>query len=1708
LPRNGVAQSRIRHTFETLNISVTVFHGFPHIGEGKVKHLFFGEEMMIYQAAGTAASSRKNRRLAQALAFSVIAASLGSGISAWADTYGNNGGTLLSSPGSWIDETTPANSGLFAPGSADIAAFDFNAGLVSPTSFALGAPTSWLGLLIQNPGAGITIGADGNTLTLGASGIDMSNASQSLTLAGPVVIGASQTWNVDASQSLADSSTVDLGATGTVLTFAGAGNKSFSGILSDAGGITKTGPGKLTLTNANTYTGNTSITAGTLLLDFSSLTTTTNIVSSGSILNVGGATVNINGNASTATSQTFASTNFTAGTTAFNLVNNGAVNTVNLNAVTRTTGSGVNFVVPANAVLESSTGTASTILLVNNAAFATVNGTDWAAKDSTNAFIVAGSTVPGFYTANLIDGAGSAVTLTGNIDMSNPTGTTTATETRISTNNFVTSVRFNNPNTPTTTTESITVKAGSFLATGGVLVTPNVGTTNTNIDAVRSNAGGSDLVVWQNNPLGTLTFGSVGSNSSNVTSQLTKNGVGTLIIGAAGNYAGQTFVNGGIVSINTDGAIGAVATAAALNLNGGTLQATATFPLSNGAVGTNDRPIAIGTNNGGIDVTGTNVFTVAGVVSGVGSLTKSNTGTLILSGNSNTYTGGTVVTGGTLRVDNTSGSATGTGAVTFNGGTLSGIGTISGLATLNSGSALIPGDVGVGKLNVGSLTLNAGSASTFFLSGPSTVANPFQISSTGTLTINGSNSVSLFQPGTTTAFATAGTYDLGTLGSGGTVGSVTNFTVADVAPSTTYTFGSSGGFLTLTIASSLANSAWAADVSGQWGTASNWTPAVVPTNAGDVATFPTNLGSSNVTVTMVSNRTVGTLVFGTAGQSSPFSYTIAAGGGTLTMDNGSNAASITDLGGSHVIATPVTLTKTITINASNDTVSGAASVLTFAGNISDSTGSGTVIVNGTGTVIFSGTNTYSGTTTINAGATLQLGSGGTAGSFGAGAVTNNGNLLINRTDTTPVIFTNAIGGSGGITLSGTAIVQLAGTDTYTGPITINGGTLQVSPTGALSAAAATNTLTMASGTTFDLNGSSVTIASLSGAGVVDNKGATNAILTTGSANASPTFSGVIQNSGVGTLALTKNGTGLLTLSGINTYTGGTVINAGGILITNGSGFGTGTIQANTATAPTVGAGSIQLSDGITLSNPIVTIGNGSNEILGIASGTATVASNITTTGSTQYRVGTAGGTLIMTGTSKIGIASSNTSLLSILTRGTLLVEGTGSITNLFQAMTIGRQSSTSTLNLTIQDNAVVQGVGVNLDGLNSTNDDSSVTVMLTGNALLSAGTGAFSLNNSNTTGTTTLSVAGNSTVAGSAFTQTGTNEGGTNVTFDGGTLLATGGDTATPFLAASTTEASFVVSNVTVQNTYSPSINIATGGMKVNDGGFAITIAATLGTANGADGGLTKLGNGSLTLTGSNGYTGNTTVTSGSLFVDAPGATSTGFVVLNGGTLGGNGSIYGSVVAGSGAHTINPGATGPNSIGTLSIGGNLTTTANTTLAFDLNLVGGTSDLLAVSGNVSLGSGGKLAITSATTGSGSLGYYKVLSYGGTLTGSTSSIVLPAVVGNISYTLDSTHDLGFIDVHRGFLGDANDSGTVDVTDLNLVLSNLGTKQSSWSAGNFDGAATIDLTDLNDVLNNLGNSAAGTSTVSPPAAPEPASLSLLALGAAALIARRRKA
>ena len=274
-----------------------------------------------------------------------------------------------------------------------------------------------------------------------------------------------------------------------------------------------------------------------------------------------------------------------------------------------------------------------------------------------------------------------------------------------------------------------------------------------------------------------------------------------------------------------------------------------------------------------------------------------------------------------------------------------------------------------------------------------------------------------------------------------------------------------------------------------------------------------------------------------------------------------------------------------TISNSGALVFNHADTLTYAGAIS---GSGQLTEQGGGMLILSGNNAYTGPTTVS-GATLQIGNG-TSGEGLASSITmsNNATVAFNHAD--PLSYNGAISGSGQFVKLGTGNLDLVGSGTYSGPTTISAGTLELDGNGEnLPQATA---LTIASSGVFDLAGNPQTVGSLTGSAgaIITSRYSGNPTLTVASSSGSTTFAGSI----IGNDALTLSGSGELTLSGTNAYTGGTTVSggtldiaapsalagsglvtiaAGGRLVL-GSGAGIGALLA--ASSP-VGSGAVALS---------------------------------------------------------------------------------------------------------------------------------------------------------------------------------------------------------------------------------------------------------------------------------------------------------------------------------------------------------------------------------------------------------------------------------------------------------------------------------------------------------------------------------------------------
>src|SRR5262245_23395963 len=243
---------------------------------------------------------------------------------------------------------------------------------------------------------------------------------------------------------------------------------------------------------------------------------------------------------------------------------------------------------------------------------------------------------------------------------------------------------------------------------------------------------------------------------------------------------------------------------------------------------------------------------------------------------------------------------------------------------------------------------------------------------------------------------------------------------------------------------------------------------------------------------------------------------------------------------------------------------------------------------------------------------------------------------------------NAGATGGGLIKIGTGTLTLSGANTYTGPTMVNAGTLQAGAVNAFSSASA---FTVASGATLDLAGFDQTVGSLAGAG---NVTLGSAMLTTNGDGSDTTFSGTISGSG----RLVKVGEGTLTLSGNNSYTGGTLLNEGTLAVGSSRALGTGTLTLADGTTLQAAA------DGLALANAVRLLGD---TTVDTQSNTLTLSGPISGTGGLD-KIGS--GTLTLTGASTYtgdtnvneGVLTVNGSLVSAVSvneGGTLT--GTGTI---------------------------------------------------------------------------------------------------------------------------------------------------------------------------------------------------------------------------------------------------------------------------------------------------------------------------------------------------------------------------------------------------------------------------------------------------------------
>ncbi len=769
----------------------------------------------------------------------------------------------------------------------------------------------------------------------------------------------------------------------------------------------------------------------------------------------------------------------------------------------------------------------------------------------------------------------------------------------------------------------------------------------------------------------TLEMNTGGDFANNIggTGSVVKSGDKTLTLSGANSYTGGTTISGGTLVASNVEALGS-----------GDVTDNATLELNTGGDFANN-------------------------IGGTGSVVKSGDKTLTLSG-TNSYTGGTTISGGTLVANNV--EALGTGDVTDNatlelntGGdfdnaisgsgqvvksgdktlTLSGANSYSGATTISGGTLIAThvNSLGTGaidnrasllldasgQLTVTDLTTESG-GNTEIGAGSTLQATTLTQKSDSTLTINlNSNTVDPVIHAASQV-SLAGTLDI----TG--VGDVLDSDPASTDDLDTFTLIASdktiaGDFEKLTVAGMDADLADFITVDGRiddTGKQYELTTALTWYADRDDAVTDAH-GTFNLT-NADGSFAVNTVLENVDATLDPASATgwdgtslIKQGAGTLILNAENTYTGGTTISGGTLVATNVDAL------GSGDVTDDATLELNTGGTFDNAiSGSGQVVKSGDGALTLSGANSYSGGTLISDGTLVAS----NVEALGTGDVTDDAVLELN----TGGDFDNAISGSGQVVKSGDETLTLSGSNTYTGGTLISSGTLVANDVNALGTGDVTDNATLMLNTggdfinniggtgrveksgddTLTLSGSnSYTGGTLisSGTLVATNVDALGSGDVTDNATLELNTGGTFDNAISGSGQVVKSGDETLTLSGANSYTGGTLISGGTLVATSVEALGSGDVTDNAV---------LELNTGGTFDNAI----SGSGQV--VKSGDKT----LTLSGANSYT----GGTTISGGT----LVASNVEAL-----------GSGDIDN-YASLQLNASGQFVTANLTTHDNAI------------------------------------------------------------------------------------------------------------------------------------------------------------------------------------------------------------------------------------------------------------------------------------------------------------------------------------------------------------------------------------------------------------------------------------
>ncbi|HKT27800.1 autotransporter-associated beta strand repeat-containing protein [Dyella sp.] len=1335
-------------------------------------------------------------------------------------------------------------------------------------------------LTVQWPGYGqvCTIGCAAPTVILSGNNTYSTSA---YTYVGYSTL---QIGNGGASGSLG-ATNVYLGYANSTLAFNTSGTTTVNGSIVGVGNLIQQGTGTAILAGNNTYSGNTTIAAGTLQVgnggSNGSLGTATTITDNGTL------TYNLSGNTTVSATITGTGNLTQAGTgTTILAANNTYSGTTTITAGTLQVGNGGSAgSLGAGAIADNGT------LAYNLSRSTTIANPLTGSGTLQNVFLGTTQTltnVTGFtgtyaVSTNEVNAAVAGISLPNGTDLSANTFNTIITASNPN-SSFTPYKVFNNSYTGTPILEinGLVVSNGS-MAVGGTLTSYNTnitlgggylwslfdGTTTTGFNTLTDAnsyvlSGNSNITVA---PGLTVTQSGALSGSGNLTIQqscgVSQCNASTVIFTANNTYTGTTTVSNGTLQVGSGGTTG--------SLGAGNI-----------------------VNNGNLTYNLSSTTTVGGAISGTGNLSQVGTGTTILAANNN-YSGTTNISAGTLQVGNGgstgslgTGNVTDTANLVFNSSGNSTIfGCLSGNGTLTQN--------GIGAVDIGG--------------GNTSTNNNFS----GSITVNAGT---LIGDGGNTGYGALGNGTTITVNNGGTLmAGANNNGLVGTAQSATIIL-NSGSVLT-TSSNSTTDTLGRLTLNG--GTLANPGPVT-----GSAATYGAWYLTQNVTVT--ANSTISALGV-TLDQSGGTNFNIASGNQLLVSGTLINAPGAANSGMN--LTGPGTMVLASNNNYSGTTRISNGTLQVGNGGTTGSLGTGAVVDNanlifnlsgtstapgvisgtgnlsqvGTGTTILAANNTYTGTTTISSG-TLQVGNGGTAGSLGTGNVTDNANLTFNTTGTTTV--NGSISGTGNLTQAGTGTTVLAANNSYSGSTTINAGTLQVGNGGTAGSLGTATTVTDNGNLAFNTSGTTLVNASIGGTGNLIQKGTGTTILAANNAYSGTTIitAGTLQIGNGGTTGSLGTGNvadgANLTFNRSDNTTIANAITGNGTLenvylgttqnLTNVAGF-TGTYAA-LADEVAGTAATFNIPTGTNLAgNTFDVIVTKTNPNTSFTPFPVFNTQNTSYTGTPTLQIN---GLVVANATAAVGgeLTSTNT---NITLGGGYLWSLNDGTTTTYYTTTLGSTTTALTGNATI---TVAPGLTVTQAGLLS--GSGNLTIVQCGFAQCDPSTTILTANNTYT-GTTNITNGtlqiGNGGASGSLGT--GNVIDSSNLTFNvSGTTTVAGSISGTGNL----TQAGVGTTVLAANNSYSGNTTISAGTLQVGNGGtagslgtantitdnanltFDLSGSTTVGAVIGGTGNLTQVGSGTTILTGNNIYSGTTTITAGTLQVGnngTSGSLGTGVVTDN-----------------------------------------------------------------------------------------------------------------------------------------------------------------------------------------------------------------------------------